>query len=358
MLSSEGMEEMTSPPCSELELDSVDETGEVTSPPCSELELDSVDETGEETTESRERRSSRSLRNRPSRRPHVQDRVRHKRQTLQDMAKPLKAWLYKHKDNPYPTKTEKILLALGSQMTLVQVSNWFANARRRLKNTVRHPGLTWSKRIKMYNHFVKGNAELLSISSVSGSSDVSDIDTEDLEDDTSHRDDETRQNSDQSSSGNRPPSPSLSSESEHSAYHDTEMTENADDTTSPPKYKNTILQRYLNDSFTHHCQPTNQSNNDRGVSRKKKSGSLSSHDYEEMSASPNDTSSTEGEHQHGVFDDFQAEFTFPDVNIHWDSKQTDETYWKEINAAMALTHMARLKRKQMQSKTSTCVATH
>lgn len=38
------------------------------------------------------------------------------------MARPLKQWLYKHRDNPYPTKTEKILLALGSQMTLVQVS--------------------------------------------------------------------------------------------------------------------------------------------------------------------------------------------------------------------------------------------
>ena len=47
--------------------------------------------------------------------------MRHKRQALQDMARPLKQWLYKHRDNPYPTKTEKILLALGSQMTLVQV---------------------------------------------------------------------------------------------------------------------------------------------------------------------------------------------------------------------------------------------
>ncbi|MEQ2210342.1 hypothetical protein XENOCAPTIV_012128, partial [Xenoophorus captivus] len=47
-------------------------------------------------------------------------KVRHKRQALQDMARPLKQWLYKHRDNPYPTKTEKILLALGSQMTLVQ----------------------------------------------------------------------------------------------------------------------------------------------------------------------------------------------------------------------------------------------
>lgn len=54
--------------------------------------------------------------------------MRHKRQALQDMARPLKQWLYKHRDNPYPTKTEKILLALGSQMTLVQViqtpPNW------------------------------------------------------------------------------------------------------------------------------------------------------------------------------------------------------------------------------------------
>lgn len=38
------------------------------------------------------------------------------------MARPLKHWLYKHRDNPYPTKTEKVLLALGSHMTLVQVS--------------------------------------------------------------------------------------------------------------------------------------------------------------------------------------------------------------------------------------------
>lgn len=39
------------------------------------------------------------------------------------MARPLKHWLYKHRDNPYPTKTEKVLLALGSHMTLVQVSD-------------------------------------------------------------------------------------------------------------------------------------------------------------------------------------------------------------------------------------------
>lgn len=46
-----------------------------------------------------------------------------------------------------------------------QVSNWFANARRRLKNTVRQPDLSWALRIKLYNKYVQGNAERLSVSS-------------------------------------------------------------------------------------------------------------------------------------------------------------------------------------------------
>ena len=56
-------------------------------------------------------------------------------------------------------------MAMGSNMTLVQVSNWFANARRRLKNVVQDPKCSWSKRLRMYNQFVQGNAELLSIAS-------------------------------------------------------------------------------------------------------------------------------------------------------------------------------------------------
>lgn len=98
------------------------------------------------------------------RRP-VQEKVRHKRQTLQDMSRPLKQWLYAHKDHPYPTKTDKVALARDSNMTLTQVSNWFANARRRLKNTVKGPDMGWGKRIKLYNSCVEGNQELLSISS-------------------------------------------------------------------------------------------------------------------------------------------------------------------------------------------------
>ncbi len=52
----------------------------------------------------------------------------------------LKAWLNDHKKNPYPTKGEKIMLAIITKMTLTQVSTWFANARRRLKKENK---MTW-----------------------------------------------------------------------------------------------------------------------------------------------------------------------------------------------------------------------
>uniref|UniRef100_A0A3B3TU34 Iroquois homeobox 4b n=1 Tax=Poecilia latipinna TaxID=48699 RepID=A0A3B3TU34_9TELE len=53
----------------------------------------------------------------------------------------LKAWLQEHQKNPYPTKGEKIMLAIITRMTLTQVSTWFANARRRLKKENK---VTWS----------------------------------------------------------------------------------------------------------------------------------------------------------------------------------------------------------------------
>ncbi|OXB76118.1 UNVERIFIED_CONTAM: hypothetical protein H355_000217 [Colinus virginianus] len=36
----------------------------------------------------------------------------------------LKAWLNEHRKNPYPTKGEKIMLAIITKMTLTQVSTW------------------------------------------------------------------------------------------------------------------------------------------------------------------------------------------------------------------------------------------
>ncbi|XP_074603201.1 uncharacterized protein LOC141856700 isoform X1 [Brevipalpus obovatus] len=57
----------------------------------------------------------------------------------------LKSWLYEHRKNPYPTKGEKIMLAIITKMTLTQVSTWFANARRRLKKENK---MTWEPRNK------------------------------------------------------------------------------------------------------------------------------------------------------------------------------------------------------------------
>uniref|UniRef100_UPI00398E3B27 iroquois-class homeodomain protein irx-1-B-like n=1 Tax=Pristiophorus japonicus TaxID=55135 RepID=UPI00398E3B27 len=57
----------------------------------------------------------------------------------------LKAWLNEHLKNPYPTKGEKIMLAIVTKMTLTQVSTWFANARRRLKKENK---MTWVPKTK------------------------------------------------------------------------------------------------------------------------------------------------------------------------------------------------------------------
>ncbi|XP_029360378.1 iroquois-class homeodomain protein irx-1-like isoform X2 [Echeneis naucrates] len=57
----------------------------------------------------------------------------------------LKAWLNEHRKNPYPTKGEKIMLAIITKMTLTQVSTWFANARRRLKKENK---VTWGSKSK------------------------------------------------------------------------------------------------------------------------------------------------------------------------------------------------------------------
>ena len=59
----------------------------------------------------------------------MQEKIRHKRQTLQDMSRPLKQWLYTHKDHPYPTRTDKVTLALNSEMTWTAPLEALAGAR-------------------------------------------------------------------------------------------------------------------------------------------------------------------------------------------------------------------------------------
>ena len=204
-------------------------------------------------------------------------KVRHKRQALRDMAWPLKQWLYKHRDSPYPTKTEKILLALGSQMTLVQVSNWFANARRRLKNTVRQPDLSWALRIKLYNKYVQGSAERLSVSS----------------DDSCSEDGENPPRNHMNEEGYNNPvhHPVIKSESSVIKAGVRPESRANEDYVSPPKYKSSLLNRYLNDSLRH-VMVTNAAM--MGKTRQRNhSGSFSSNEFEEELVSPS-LSETEG----------------------------------------------------------------
>ncbi|XP_052362884.1 homeobox protein Mohawk isoform X1 [Oncorhynchus keta] len=265
-------------------------------------------------------------------------KVRHKRQALQDMARPLKQWLYKHRDNPYPTKTEKILLALGSQMTLVQVSNWFANARRRLKNTVRQPDLSWALRIKLYNKYVQGNAERLSVSS----------------DDTCSEDGDNTQRMQTSGVEFSKPMYQSVIKKEGAAMMGVGLRAAAaaslaeDYVTPPPKYKSSLLHRYLNDSLRH----VMVANAVMDARKRNHSGSFSSNEYDDDLLSP---SSSETE----------ANFVYrAETMDHGSSKcdkggvlkekvrGKDETYWKEINAAMALTNLAQGKDSNASGTTS------
>ncbi|KAI5103608.1 homeobox protein Mohawk, partial [Silurus meridionalis] len=319
---------------------------------------------------------------RPGSRPSG-GKVRHKRQALQDMARPLKQWLYKHRDNPYPTKTEKILLALGSQMTLVQVrrfcgdsfrhkvlvksstgvgekvSNWFANARRRLKNTVRQPDLSWALRIKLYNKYVQGNAERLSISS----------------DDSCSEDGDPAARA-QTGEFSKPMYQSVIKKEGSGvgaglrAAADASL---AEDYVSPPKYKSSLLHRYLNDSLRH----VMVANGVTDARRRNHSGSFSSNEYDEDLLSPS-CSETEANFVYRTGSSqitelpllgplsktlnplcsmgavswltLQSDPSFLMLGKGWCSvvpkekgRGKDETYWREINAAMALTNLAKPK---------------
>lgn len=94
----------------------------------------------------------------------------------------LKDWLVRRRENPYPSRDEKKTLAVEtgknnlhnivqdiiqiivSGLTYTQICNWFANWRRKLKNTSNQKK-SWGNLIKNYNFSAKGNVEQFSICS-------------------------------------------------------------------------------------------------------------------------------------------------------------------------------------------------
>ncbi|XP_049603070.1 homeobox protein Mohawk-like [Syngnathus scovelli] len=246
-------------------------------------------------------------------------KVRHKRQVLQDMARPLKHWLYKHRDNPYPTKTEKVLLALGSHMTLVQVSNWFANARRRLKNTVRQPDLSWALRIKLYNKYIQGNAERLSVCS----------------DDTNSDDDDCPLQTPICSSDLGRSSSHMCGIKNQGGVLTMADPANSDDGTSPPsKYKSSLLNRYLNDTLRHMMAGKAD-----GVALKRRnhSESFSSNECDRDAVSP---ASSYDADTNFIYQMETLDYPSSKCDSGQPQESPNKQDWREINAAVALTSLA------------------
>ncbi|XP_038072931.1 homeobox protein Mohawk-like [Patiria miniata] len=283
----------------------------------------------------------------------------HRGKTPQDLTTPLKKWLYENRGNPYPTKQEKVALAVDSEMTLIQVTNWFANARRRLKNTVRKPGLTWSKRIKLFNKHASDTSDRL-LGDGPSKDDTENHGLPNLHVSTpvvmpgwgyNHSwpiAPSTLENGEARLEVPPPPSPTYFPE-----------------TSNSPKFKQTILHRYLSDSIEHQrngYQPqTHRFANERTPPSVRccESGSTSSYDHEDaFSCSPNsigsDGNQTAFQDGCALYADYgqsydmqgQGRWSSQHADVSYKTTDAEEIYWKEIIAAVVLTNMARAKLQQ------------
>ncbi|CAK1550036.1 unnamed protein product [Leptosia nina] len=112
-------------------------------------------------------KTSRPVRNRRhTRRCLVSGQRPQKRLFTPEIKRYLKDWLVRRRDNPYPNREEKKILSRETGLTYIQICNWFANWRRKLKNVnAERNEITWGHLIRTYNDRAQGNVEQFSICS-------------------------------------------------------------------------------------------------------------------------------------------------------------------------------------------------
>jgi len=71
----------------------------------------------------------------------------------------MRSWLFQHIVHPYPTEDEKRAIASQTNLTLLQVNNWFINARRRILQPMLDSANT------IHHELVAGNVQELDLSS-------------------------------------------------------------------------------------------------------------------------------------------------------------------------------------------------
>ncbi|KAM3603721.1 uncharacterized protein V6R79_001209 [Siganus canaliculatus] len=208
----------------------------------------------------------------------------------------------------------------------MQVSNWFANARRRLKNTVRQPDLSWALRIKLYNKYIQGNAERLSVCS----------------DDTDSEDEEGPLQTPISQSDFGRSSSHKSVLQKQSTVLAMADPANSDDGASPPsKYKSSLLNRYLNDTLRHMMAAKTD-----GVAsarkRRSHSESFSSNECDRDVVSPASSYGTESNfvYHMDAMDYSSAKCDRDQEQNRGQERRAGDQGWREIHAAMALTNLA------------------